>query len=1247
MKNAGKKRRVRGRFAPKLSAAAVAAAALFVPFSGARAEEPSYNSGTAWGTNVEYKFSTSGGRWDVSRDLGNYAIYDNHRDRVYTLGQGVELSISTQSLIDFHTTAYPFATNLYNAVGATALLVTSFTNSQLAGIYSTGLVRYLGEAAGDGSHPTIRITNVEDRHPEHYYHQYWYSSAAPNNYSVVVYGRMADENGGYEDPTKTEYAATLSMEGVNLDLNHVTEGMFASRGGYISIKDADFVNVLADNMDILQHHAVSVDNGMVEISAGNVTMAVAGKATEIDDPVSVFSSTLYEVNGGTIRISANTLTLSNTVDNTYISPYGLTSANYAAYAIGQADSMGNGGILYPDRSIIPGKVFGSEGVITLTGTGESPVLNVISKGAYFNAGLISGAYLKNASISAGNFASITLEAAQELVGEGAASPQQPVDAVAAYAWSNADNTSEISLSADQSVVSRGSRIGLYALSAPTMAYSSLDMTRGAGLASVRVCAPEVAVSSSGGALYAESAYDRPASVSADARNVALISEGTAVLAVAGDAPDAEDDGAAVDFDIAASVGISASGTLSVRAKEGLYANAYKGGADQSVGKAGASVAVKETGTVDIRTEGAAVRARSQNGRRAEVTVGAKTASFASSGSDAVLAEGTAGSDTVDLLIALDASETLSVFAPDGHHAVLGTGAGSVAINTRASGTTEVTGAVNASAGSEVSIGLNTEDSYWVGSSQDNRQGGQPGSVSVTAGHNALWKVLPNEGGDMAGGTDAKSYLTVWTSEGSSRIDLRRLSAANDAQAPLYQRLDIGTLSGSGTVFYLNTDAGGERGEGISTDQSVIHTGSGAHVIDAASAGAEPEGGVQKDFLIWHMEEGGASSVPIADPNTGAAGAAPEGALSFVLSSPTGKIDIGLHTYVLATRDAQDGDGTEWFLTRFTGGSGPDPISPPGDEARHFGGFGAQTAVYYAQLDDLRKRLGEVRYGAQDGAWARVIAQKSHITGVGSGAFRQKWYGINLGWDSLVSRTEDRQWLLGGNFKYGSANQRMVTDRNGKGDLESYGANLYATYASEYGSYADFVLTADRHGQKMKTLSSDLRSVRGSYHTWGFGASIEVGKMFSSAQDDEGWGPWYNHWWIEPQAQLSYYWIKGKNFSLDNGMAISQKDGNSLVGRLGVVAGKQFKYGRDREEMSKRYSQFYVKAGVKKEFLGDQTIYINDTEFKGGLSGATFYYGAGADWNFSDQMRFYVQFEREKGGHYTKDYEVSAGLKWQF
>lgn len=541
-----------------------------------------------------------------------------------------------------------------------------------------------------------------------------------------------------------------------------------------------------------------------------------------------------------------------------------------------------------------------------------------------------------------------------------------------------------------------------------------------------------------------------------------------------------------------------------------------------------------------------------------------------------------------------------------------------------------------------------------------------GSISLYANNGSVWKVQPNpisvlDTEEVSGVMNRFSNLSHYHSYGFSLIDLTAPDAAQD--------LNIVSLTGDSASFRLRTYIDEQRITGGSGDESQIRDhvnllqGNGQHYILMKSSGLGYPYPEQKDYLVWSREP---HTLYILNPQTGqTAGTPGENNLSFRLGALTGtgginaipyvralsKIDFGIYNYFLTTRDRDhdgiDMDGIEFFLSR---GDSPE-YSPSTDLYRTLAGFGAEYAIWWADLSDLRKRLGEVRYGAQDGPWVRFITQKDNIAGVGAGSFTQKMYGINLGFDHIATQDEDRMWLLGGNIKYANANQKIRHSEYGRGDIHNWGMNLYATYANQSGYYSDLVFTLDHYERKARTSMLDQTPVSGKWHNYGIGASIEVGKMFSSTQDDEGWGPWYNHWWIEPQAQLAYYHINGKSFTLSNGLKADQGDIDFLTGRLGVVIGRKFNYRKDRTEVDKRYSQFYIKGGIKHEFLGEQKLWVSDgadrVDFRGSLESTRVYYGAGFDWNLTDQMRLYAQVERESGDKYRKDYEISAGLKWQF
>ena len=311
------------------------------------------------------------------------------------------------------------------------------------------------------------------------------------------------------------------------------------------------------------------------------------------------------------------------------------------------------------------------------------------------------------------------------------------------------------------------------------------------------------------------------------------------------------------------------------------------------------------------------------------------------------------------------------------------------------------------------------------------------------------------------------------------------------------------------------------------------------------------------------------------------------------------------------------------------GSGSSIFSPTAKAVLAMAGMGGQNAMYHNQLSDLRKRLGEVRGMTEsNGLWVSASGQRDRFDGFASNGVKQNAYRFNLGLDH-----KSGSWLIGANFKYLHGTQKTSNpDSHARGKVNSAGANIYGTWIADNGLYTDIVASFDHYHQKITTSMLDGRGVSGKVNNFGLGLSAEVGKKFGLTKD----------FFVEPQAQLAYYWIKGKDFSMSNGMKVEQDDFNSLLGRLGVVAGKDFK---DAEGNTK--GQVFVKGGVKQQFAGKQKLRANSVQFKDELKGTSGYYGLGFEANPNEKVSLYGHVERENGKHYTKEIEVMLGLRYKF
>ena len=326
-----------------------------------------------------------------------------------------------------------------------------------------------------------------------------------------------------------------------------------------------------------------------------------------------------------------------------------------------------------------------------------------------------------------------------------------------------------------------------------------------------------------------------------------------------------------------------------------------------------------------------------------------------------------------------------------------------------------------------------------------------------------------------------------------------------------------------------------------------------------------------------------------------------------------------------------------------------PLPPEVNDNITIGTSTGQALAYLADLEDLRTRLGEVRYGSQDGAWVKVFSKKDTV----KTSFKQDAYGFNIGADRLVNCNEDNAWLVGGAFRYGKGEQDGLVNASVTGKLDEYSVKAYAAWMKDNGAYADFVAQAGRYEQEINgTDNTGLKVSHASYSTYGYGLSMEVGHMLSFREtvDDR---QWYNHFFLEPQLQLAYFHVQGKDYKTSTGMAVSQGNADFLTGRAGVVLGKKFNYGTI-DDLDRRYVQAALIGGVKHEFLGGhQTIsYTGIDGTKASvraedIDGTRFYYGVNFDWQATEKLRFYAQASREEGKNYTKDFNINVGAKLLF
>ena len=492
----------------------------------------------------------------------------------------------------------------------------------------------------------------------------------------------------------------------------------------------------------------------------------------------------------------------------------------------------------------------------------------------------------------------------------------------------------------------------------------------------------------------------------------------------------------------------------------------------------------------------------------------------------------------------------------------------------------------------ISVNLLNKDSHFTGINEFGNEGSK---IDLTFADGARWNM-----------TGASPVSTLAMRDGGI-VDLTYNNAP--ATPSRFRTLTADNLTGEGGIFRVNTDIKNDK-----TDQIIIGEGAGTHQIEVMPTGTGADREAMDSFIVQQHD----------------------GNASFSLANEDGKVEQGLYFYELADRAGSDGQ--EWYLKRASSGIVPD--TPTGEAEASLSGLAGHYAMWYGQLTDLRKRLGEVRYGTQTGLWVRGFADKSRLDGLAGSSFTQNLYGGSIGYDTLLADSGQYNWIVGMQLRSAHADQSTNGQWGGHGKLTSMGGGLYSTWAHTDGWYVDAAATMDWYNHKIRATMRDGTRVHDDRSSYGLGASLEAGRKIDFGFSNEG----RDHWFVEPQLQLSYFWVKGGDFTASNGMEIDQKDMDSLTGRAGLVLGKKFALDSGN---GSRYIQPYVKAGLNHEFLGEQEARLNGVRMTSDLEGTRGYYGVGVDWQATDNLRLYMQAEREHGEHFTREYNVSAGLKWSF
>ena len=347
--------------------------------------------------------------------------------------------------------------------------------------------------------------------------------------------------------------------------------------------------------------------------------------------------------------------------------------------------------------------------------------------------------------------------------------------------------------------------------------------------------------------------------------------------------------------------------------------------------------------------------------------------------------------------------------------------------------------------------------------------------------------------------------------------------------------------------------------------------------------------------------------------------APKGTAVDVFKATTRSIGFSDVTPVIEQKN--DTDKATWTLIGYKSVANADAAKKA--TLLMSGGYKA----FLAEVNNLNKRMGDLRdINGESGAWARIMSG----TGSAGGGFSDNYTHVQVG--------ADNKHELDGLDLFTGVTMTYTDSHAGSdafsGETKSVGAGLYASAMFESGAYIDLIGKFVHHDNEYTATFAGLGTRDYSSHSWYAGA--EVGYRYHVTDSA----------WIEPQAELVYGAVSGKQFSWkDQGMNLTMKDKdfNPLIGRTGVDVGNSFS-GKDwkvtaRAGLGYQFDLFANGETVLRDASGEKRI-------KGEKDGRMLM-NVGLNAEIRDNLRFGLEFEKSAFGKYNVDNAINANFRYSF
>ncbi len=455
----------------------------------------------------------------------------------------------------------------------------------------------------------------------------------------------------------------------------------------------------------------------------------------------------------------------------------------------------------------------------------------------------------------------------------------------------------------------------------------------------------------------------------------------------------------------------------------------------------------------------------------------------------------------------------------------------------------------------------------------------------------------------------------------------------------HQKVTIGELKGNGGIFKVDLDWATNKGNKFETENSdYIYiekmsddaNGKSTQIIDFDASKAHlDQMKIGKDRLYFANVADGETDFVTVNGTKQAVSSVAGNIYNYEYS--VGSED-NIVTYSTAKENTTENTttqpvGTEFYI-EVTGKSAEGNANYESAKGAMYAGYALGT-----ELDTLNKRMGEARYLEEDdGVWVRYRHSKTGW----DDTYETNGDMFQLGFDNEVTEKDGKHYR-GVAIDYTDADTNIM-GISGEGEHERYAVSLYDTWLGEKGHYRDLVLRGGRINSDYDIsgmFDNGMADIGGDYHQWFGSISAEWGR-----KNDMQSG-----WYFEPQVQAQLARIGGASYVSDSGVDVDQDGATSLIGRAG------FRIGREYVKDNGKTDNYYFKADLMHEFMGDKGIALSTVterytdEYDGQETWCDV--GIGADISLGKNSYFWADIERTFGADFDNTWQINGGFRWEF